>query len=209
MPNLSRRVTGTYSIPDFINDARAAANTQNCIVGVMVQYGKTLISPLKWRKTMGGGHVCVFVLDSNGYLQTWDEVKDESWQSTIEDSSNEMPGQADDCLFRHSNLNDVSVYLHPATHGQVMSVVQRAQSYETAGNLKYSHLPSVGKPVKHGDCVTRSSWVMSAFSYVMPVRGGKTPWGESTVYEVYTAGINVFSKWVKIKYKGAKLPVMG
>ncbi|WP_444931221.1 hypothetical protein ACJJIF_05395 [Microbulbifer sp. SSSA002] len=212
MPNLSRARTTATSCNDMIADLSAALSTSadnlRC-VGVMIQAGKTLTNPQNMYKTMGGGHVSPFVVNAAG-LQSWDEICDKSWQTWAKNSATgQTLGKINDVMFYPSKANDITIYAHPASDTEIATVINRAQQLLKAKNLVYNHKPTrTSQFPTSGDCVTKSAWVMNAFSYSKPMQGAVTPWGQAIIYEAYTSPVNLLSKWVKIKNKGAKLGVM-
>ncbi|QFT55049.1 hypothetical protein [Microbulbifer sp. THAF38] len=212
MPNLVRSRNNATSCNDMLGDLSAALGVTQAnmrCIGVMIQAGKTLTSFSNIKKTIGGGHVSPFVVNANG-LQSWDEICGNSWQVWAQNSaSGETHGTVNNVMFYPSSANDVTIYVHPASDTEVATVVNRAQQLLNSTSLVYNHNPTLTSNFPtSGDCVTKSAWVMGAFSYSKPMQGAVTPWGQAVIYEAYTSPVNFMSKWVKIKNKGCKLGVM-
>lgn len=221
MPNIEKAaITTATSCETFLADIAAAtgltAADMNC-VGVMIQAGKTMTNLESWTKTVGGGHVSPFVVDK-GKLNSWDEIGgDDQWQTGAEDSVCDDHDVVDDLgtrngIFQVSSMNDVTCYVHVATVTEVLNVTKRATDLvDAATNPKpvYSHAPTFGKgQPKAGDCVSKTAYVLEAFSHSKPMQGGITPWMQSIVYEFYASSLNPTSGWYRIKYIGRKLNVM-
>lgn len=211
MPNIVKRrgrnkaFTSCRQVEDAL--VEALGGDISC-VGVMIQAGKTLTNLRNWKRTAGGGHVSPFVYDVNRGLFSWDEVTDTSWQTMAVHSRVSRQWGRGNPLFKRSRTNDVTIYLHRATDQQLNAVRGRAERLVTHGSLKYSHRPTFGYGLpRSGDCVTKTAWVIGAFSYSVPMHTA-TPWGQAVMYEFYTSRANLISKWFKVKYIDRKLMVM-
>ena len=218
MPNLSiNSIATATSVATVLADVtRAIGHPVTDCVGVMIQAGKTLTDPKKVWKTTLGGHVSPFVIE-NGILLSWDEIGGQRpWQAGAENSICNMHNTVVDDQAGHNGImqvstaNDVTLYFHEATPAEVAAVSVRAgKMVNDQVAPQYKHGLNFGyEQPSDGDCVSKSAWVMAAFSYSKPVQGGITPWAQAAIYELYSNPFNFMSGWYKIKYKGRKLNVM-